>query len=275
VTVVNLVCEQSIEHGIMFLLAQKQALADGLLDGQGDIATLKMPSGRASMIERIQAMMEAGEAAPARIVTPDEAVAEELRERYGERVLLVEVRGGSDGRLRMLAVLDLDREALETEQRRLGSRGEEVVVEAIDRATFLTMRRLQASGMLQQADGPLRVLHRSAELAEPDQSASQAEARTAELRRQAERSLRMATVLASDGFPEEAPSLIAKALGLAGAATLSALGELAPGTSMATPAQCRSWWAGARCRAADHCDGWGAVVGSARARRRRRRSPAR
>src|SRR5580704_15186000 len=64
VTVVNLVCEQSIEHGIMFLLAQKQALADGLLDGQGDIGALKMPNGRAAMIERVQAMMQPAVAPP-------------------------------------------------------------------------------------------------------------------------------------------------------------------------------------------------------------------
>ena len=47
---VNLVCEDSIEHQILHLLGSKQALADGVLDGQGDLAKLKMPSGRAAMI---------------------------------------------------------------------------------------------------------------------------------------------------------------------------------------------------------------------------------
>jgi hypothetical protein len=56
VTVVNLICEGSIEHQILHLLGRKQALTDGLLDGQGDLGTLKMPSsGRAAMIERIEA----------------------------------------------------------------------------------------------------------------------------------------------------------------------------------------------------------------------------
>ena len=58
VTVVNLVCEDSIEHQILHLLGHKQALADGVLDGQGDLGALKMPSGRAAMIERMQAMMQ-------------------------------------------------------------------------------------------------------------------------------------------------------------------------------------------------------------------------
>ena len=34
VTVINLVTEDSIEHSMLHLLAQKQALADGVLDGQ-------------------------------------------------------------------------------------------------------------------------------------------------------------------------------------------------------------------------------------------------
>src|SRR3546814_5941517 len=49
VTVINLVTEDSNEHGIMHLLAHKKALADGVLDGEGDLSALKMPSGRAEI----------------------------------------------------------------------------------------------------------------------------------------------------------------------------------------------------------------------------------
>src|SRR3984893_3545985 len=58
VTVINLVCDDSIDHQILHLLGQKQALADGVLDGRGDLSALKMPSGRAAMIERMQALMQ-------------------------------------------------------------------------------------------------------------------------------------------------------------------------------------------------------------------------
>jgi superfamily II DNA or RNA helicase len=235
VTVVNLVCENSIEHGILHLIGQKQALADGLLDGQGDIGKLKMPNGRAAMIERMQAMMQA--AAP-RIVAADEALAAELARRHGERALLIEARQRGDGRLGVLAVLDLDGEALAAEAERLaGSAG--LAVDVIDRATWLAMRRLQASGILQLVEGAGRALHRAPGFAEPDQPAG-GSARAAELRVAAERSLRMARVLASGGFPEEVPPLIAKAIGQGAAARLSALGELADGIAMATPAQIRA-----------------------------------
>jgi superfamily II DNA or RNA helicase len=239
VTVVNLVCEGSIEHGILHLLGHKQALADGVLDGRGDLGALKMPSGGAAMIERMQAMMQAAETAAPRIVSADEAVAEELQRRHGERALLIEARQGGDGRVRMLAVLDLDRDALAAEAKRLAtSEGGGPAVEVIDRATWLVMRRLQSSGMLQLVEGPVRVLHRAPQL-EADAPLGDPTARSGELLGQAERALRMARVLATGGFPEEALPLLAKAIGHAAAAKLSALGELPAGVSVATPMQMR------------------------------------
>ena len=57
VTAINFVTEDSIEHSILHLLAHKQTLADGVLDGTGDFSEIKMPSGRAALIERMQAML--------------------------------------------------------------------------------------------------------------------------------------------------------------------------------------------------------------------------
>jgi hypothetical protein len=240
VTVVNLVCENSIEHGILHLIGQKQALADGLIDGQGDIGTLKMPNGRAAMIERMQAMMQATDAVAPRILSADEALAQELARRHGEAALLIEARARGDGRVGVLAVLDLDPDALAAETARLAAAGDAgLAVEVIDRATWGTMRRLQASGILQLVEGSGRVLHRAPGFAEADQPAGEATTRASELRTQAARTLRMARVLATGGFPEEAPPLIAKAIGQGAAARLSALGELPDGIAMATPVQIR------------------------------------
>ncbi len=240
VTVVNLVCEDSIEHQILHLLGHKQALADGVLDGQGDLGALKMPSGRAAMIERMQAMMQAQASIPPRILLPEEAVAEELRRRHGERALLIEARTGGDGHVVLLAVLDLEGEALAGEAKRYEAHREiGPLVEVIDRPTWLAMRRLAASGMITLAEGQSRVLHQSPDLAAAADPGFDPQARATELRGEAERSLRMARVLAAGGFAEEALPLIAKALGIAAAARLAALGELAAGASIATPAQIR------------------------------------
>jgi SNF2 family DNA or RNA helicase len=170
VSVVNLVCEQSIEHGIMHLLGAKQALADGVLDGRGDLDKLGMPSGRGALIERMKAAMAAAEAAAPRIVPADEAIAADLASRHGDRALLVEAREGGDGVLRMLAVLDLEREALAAEVQRLAAMmaNGAPAVEIIDRATWACVERLQAVGLLQRVEGPVRVLHRAPAPAEAE-----------------------------------------------------------------------------------------------------------
>jgi len=240
VTVVNLVCEDSIEHQILHLLGHKQALADGVLDGLGDLGALKMPSGRAAMIERMQAMMQAEASVTPRILSPEEAFTEELRRRHGERALLIEARTDGDGRVRLLAVLDLEGEALAAEAKRQEARREVgLAVEVIDRPTWLTMLRLAASGMIALAEGQSRVLHRSPDFAVAADPSLDPQARATKLRGEAERSLRMARVLAAGGFPEESLPLIAKAIGIGAAARLAALGELAAGVSIATPAQVR------------------------------------
>jgi superfamily II DNA or RNA helicase len=240
VTVVNLVCEDSIEHQILHLLGHKQALADGVLDGQGDLGALKMPSGRAAMIERMQAMMQAQPSVAPRILSPEEAIAEELRRRHGEGALLIEARTGGDGRVRLLAVLDLEGEALAAEAKRnevYRERGP--AVEVVGRQTWLVMRRLAASGMIALAEGRSRVLHQSPDFDAAADPSFDPQMRAAELCGEAERSLRMARVLAAGGFPEEARPLIAKAIGMGAAARLAALGELAAGVSTATPTQIR------------------------------------
>jgi superfamily II DNA or RNA helicase len=245
VTVVNLVCEDSIEHGMVHLLGAKQALADGVLDGQGDLATLKMPSGRGAMIERMQALMQAAEAVAPRLAAtrplqPEEAIAAQLQQSHGERALLVEARQGSDGRTRVLAVLDLDRDALKAETQRLTAADDgDLAIEIIDRATWMTLRRLQASGMIQIMDGASRVLHRAAVLtsSEAEDAANALKARMAILRGEAERALRMAQVLAAGGFPEEARPLLAKAIGHGAAIRLAMLGELPVDATLATPEQ--------------------------------------
>ena len=56
VNVINLVCESSIEHRIMSILAQKSALAKGVIDGDGE-PDMDLPSGRKVMIERLEQMM--------------------------------------------------------------------------------------------------------------------------------------------------------------------------------------------------------------------------
>jgi superfamily II DNA or RNA helicase len=249
VTVVNLVAEDSIEHSMVHLLGAKQALADGVLDGQGDLAALKMPSGRAAMIERMAFLMRAsvrpagGTEAKPRATSLEEAVAEELKRRHGERALLIESRQGEDGRVRLLAVLEADRGMLAAEARRLAAAGEGAAqapaVEVIDHSTWSLLQRLQASGVIQFVGTSPRQLHQSAALSD-DPAARQAAARATDLKSQAERQLRKAQVLAAAGFTEELTQLISALIGRAAAARLALLGELAADKTSATAVEVRA-----------------------------------
>jgi hypothetical protein len=163
VTVINFVAEKTIEHSILHLLGAKQALSDGLLDGHGDVAALKMPSGRGALIDRMRAMLDGADSLGPTIVTsPEEGVAADLRGRHGERLLRVDALTAPDGKVRLLAVLDLGADALAAEAARLGATDCALAVEVIDRATWLTLRRLVAAGLL---GGAPRILHAAPDFA--------------------------------------------------------------------------------------------------------------
>ena len=236
VSVVNLVTEDSIEHSILHLLGRKQALADGVLDGAGDLAALKMPSGRAAFVDRMQAMM-ASQRPAARVIPPEEALVADLIERYGDKTLLVEARQVMDGRPKLMAVLDLDPSSLAAEAARLSS-ASTIAVDVIDRNAWLALRRLAAGGLLQFTNEG-RVLHRSAALYGTGAEALPTDQRSGQLLAEAQRTLRMAKVLVSGGFPEEAPALLAKALQKGGAAQMAERAELHASASAATDADIR------------------------------------
>jgi hypothetical protein len=57
VQVINFVCENSIEHRMLGLLAQKQTLAQGVLEGSDDLTEMSLPSGRSAFMERMESLM--------------------------------------------------------------------------------------------------------------------------------------------------------------------------------------------------------------------------
>jgi superfamily II DNA or RNA helicase len=223
VTVVNLVCENSIEHNILHLLAQKQGLADGVLDGRGDIDALKMPSGRAAMVERMAALLAAPEPAPASSPDPVRRVADAIVEHLGEAALLIERHRRDDGAMIMVVVTDgATPAAIDDERRHFAEAAEEsgiTSVEFIDRATWQMMRRLAASGVVRLVEAE-EILHRSPGLdgtpPPGDQAARMRNKQVAlEWLTQAERKLRMAALLTDGGFTVEALPPIGEAASLA------------------------------------------------------------
>ena len=65
VTVINLISEKTIEHRMLETLSNKQALSDGVLDLQGNLAEIKLRSGRQAFLSKLQQLM-----APAAGISP-------------------------------------------------------------------------------------------------------------------------------------------------------------------------------------------------------------
>ena len=240
VDVINLVTEDSIEHSMLHLLAQKQALADGALDRDGDASSVKMPSGRSAFVERMAMML--GEAAAPVVVTPEVvAPAERLRadlvSRHGEALLLLTSRKGSDGREVFVAVLDADAATVVRERELLArggvagagavdAGGEGLAVEVLDRATHAAIERLTASGLLHAGGEGGQELVRSPSLPPAAEVvARQRLVKCAEWLGGAERKLRMALLLAQGGFADEAMPALNACLDFANNARAAMSGE--------------------------------------------------
>jgi hypothetical protein len=262
VDVINLVTEDSIEHSMLHLLAQKQALADGVLDGDGDLSAVKMPSGRGAFVERMAMMMGAPAPTVAAQPTPaiviQEAPADRLRAdlvaRHGDALLLLTVRKGNDGRDVFVAVLDADAATIVREREHLAQAAAatdaasveglstaapqveglavdhldvgRLAVEVLDRATHEAIERLTASGVLHAGAGDARELVRAPSLPPAAEAITrQRLAKCAEWLGGAERKLRMALLLAQGGFADEAMPALNACLDLANNARAAMSGE--------------------------------------------------
>ncbi len=214
VDVINLVTEDSIEHAMLHVLAQKQALADGVLDGHGDLKAMALPSGRRAFVERMAAMMAPPAPAPAPEPETERGLRDALIERHGDALLLLESHRAADGSEILLAVLE-DGESAAAERHRPPEPGM-ARVEVLDRSTYAAIRRLSDAGVLRAPPDERQELFRSPSLAAPAaEHERECLAKGAELLGAAERKLRMACHLAQGGFAAEAMPALCECLELA------------------------------------------------------------
>lgn len=238
VSVINLVTEGTIEHRMLSLLAQKQDLAEGVLDGRGDLSQLKMPSGRAALVERLASMMAPPPtvvpAAPASLPPADplDRVLATTLATLGQGLLLLEEWPVGSEQHPILAVIEDRQEAAArtiSEALARESACAAAPIEIIDRSTLAHIQRLVAAGILRFAEGTPRALHRSPAL-NFDLAQQERRRRRAEAERElteAERKLRMSRLLHGGGFAAESLGGIAESLRLA----IGAAENLASGAS--------------------------------------------
>ena len=210
VRVYHLVAEDTIEHNMLGLLADEQALADGVLDGRGDLSAIAMPGGRRAFIERVNSVLgmdgesaspeTKAEEAPRR--TLFECLRDRLLSRHGDA--LQGIFGRKDGS-NFLVVLDLAAEditVLESERDQWKDLNG-ASIRMIDPSTRDQMENLAKTGLI--AVDPEYM-----EQAWPDDETRERDhrrirwSRARALIEPAERKLKAARLLAGGGLLEEA-----------------------------------------------------------------------
>jgi superfamily II DNA or RNA helicase len=244
VTVINLVCENSIEHRMLGLLAGKQELADGVLDGRGELAALKMPGGRKAFMERIGTIMGASATTPPAAV-PAEAPAavasrgdpltafkQDLSVRLDARLLLLQSHTPPTGLSTLLAVVDGDAEQVRPVAERLlhdafqrEGGAAAPALELMDRSTFEAIRRLEAAGVLQFSTASGSVLHGGLADTEAENEKRRRRAGAEALIAQGQRKARMGRVLRDGGFAAEATQALCEAVETALRALVTLVGD--------------------------------------------------
>jgi len=235
VTVVNLISEDSIEQRMLDTLAAKRSLADGVLDGVGDVKEVPLKKGPQAFMQRLNQVMETpaqrkkegppkAETLPADRSTGFAARASEL---LGGSLVACEERYPEHGVHSVILVV-VDREA-RTWRARLESVHEElfgrdkidplapVQLQVIDRSTFDALQQLSEAGLVQTTIRATRHLY-PAPGQEAGELTDEEQQKTADLRKKAGRKLKMARVLSLEQLDEEAREALLGALPLLGQA---------------------------------------------------------
>jgi len=205
VTVVNLVSEKTIEHRMIETLANKQGLADAVLDRIGEFSDVKMKGSGQKFFERLEQLMEKPESAQKPKVVPVAeqplSFAEKLAEELGDTLLGCEERT-ANGQSKIVITVDGNIAQLKERIESISHEvfGEDRSIEILDRQTAKTLARLIGSGLLQTA-GETRSLYPAPEKQELSDATKN---RMKELKAEADRNLSMTALLVENQFPDGA-----------------------------------------------------------------------
>lgn len=199
VQVINLVCENSIEHRMLSLLSQKQTMAQGVLEGKDNLKSMKLPSGRAAFIERMESLMAQDEVihqSNTDVVKSHPVIPDEIN-------LLQSYHHPDTSQKTIFAVADKISNEAQTKLHQ-SFMHESVALEIIDRKTFDIIQRLEKAGII-KFNQPSEIFHTAPDLLELNKKIH--EERLLHAKKyfsESKRKHKMADVLAQSDFQEEA-----------------------------------------------------------------------
>ncbi len=230
VSVFNLVSENTIEHKMLGTLANKQALADGVLDLKGNLQDIKLRTGRQAFLAKLEQLVvaqpvAAGARADGKLpiaagkapLPADRPLgfARKAHERINGALLHCEERYPSQGAHSVLYVV-VDRDAGQWRARLNDLHGDffgpglsdplsPVQLEVVDRATHEALERLTAAGLISITTRANRPLFPEPEAgSSPPPLSPEEQAKAAGHRTHATRKLKMAGLLGGGELLEEA-----------------------------------------------------------------------
>ncbi len=159
VTVVNLIAENTIEHGMLGSLANKMELAQGVLDGVGDLSEIKLKRGNQALLKRLEQILarvpaeHPGGGSGSFSSDPAAAFAHRAKTKLGSHLVHCHETWvpGSETPVLVAVVQDkvnTHRPALEEAFQNAPWRGDKPSLEILDAASWESIQRLAASGFI-------------------------------------------------------------------------------------------------------------------------------
>ncbi len=213
VTVINLVAEGTIEHGMLSTLAQKKELADGVLDGYGDLDNMTFKRGGQVFLKRLeQVMFKVPGGKPSKPAPPSDPAAHfaaEAKARFGHRLAHCQETWipGSDTPV-LITVLQnavgQEKPLLEKLFKATPWKNDAPTLQVVDSATWDALQSLSATGMISIHTRATRPLLPEADDPQQPPLSPEEIAKIKSLRETAAAKRRGAEALIAAGLPEEA-----------------------------------------------------------------------
>ncbi len=200
VTVINLVSAHTIEHRMLGVLARKRIVAEGVIDGRGNLDEIELPSGRAAFLEQLQEVLGSDQPEIEKEDSPP-SILDQFRDwiavKYGSALQHIFIQDNE------AALIVIDHPADQSADAELHiAEQTEMRVSVIDIATHQSMHRLAQSGMIVLPTANMREIFPTADLEIPKPNLQVERATT--LLERAKHKLKAATLLEGGGFDDEA-----------------------------------------------------------------------
>lgn len=220
VTVVNLIAEKTLEHGMLGSLADKMDLARGILDGKGDLTSLVFKRGRQETLKRLEQVMLAS-ARPAPLppavpADPPAAFCGELCRRLGPLLVRCDETWlpGADHSVLVVVLKSAaseHRPVVEALFKAIPWNGARSTLHVLDQDAWSSLQAMQAAGMVQFHARATRSLH-AAKQSDSSTAAEELREHKAALTERARRKIKAARLLLEADLVDEAKAPLSDAL---------------------------------------------------------------